>query len=63
MKITSLYEISFPIQFLISALVASLTVGGKALGKGFAQKENGKIVWIVSKVLRPFYREKKEKDK
>lgn len=59
MKITNLYEISFPIEFLISALVASLTVGGKALGKGFANKNNGKIVWLVSKILRPFYRKEK----
>lgn len=62
-KITSLYEMNFPIQFFISALVASLTVGGKALGKGFAQKENGKIVWLVSKILKPFYHDKKEKNK
>ncbi|MBO5478655.1 MAG: hypothetical protein J6A04_02945 [Clostridia bacterium] len=61
MKIAQLYELSFPIQFLISALVASLTVGGKALGKGFAKKESGSIVWIVSKIIKPFYREKKEK--
>lgn len=60
-KITAIYDISFPIQFFISALVASLTVGGKALGKGFAQKNDGEIVWIVSKVLKPFSREKKDK--
>ncbi len=58
MKITSAYNISFPIQFIISALVASLTVGGKALGKGFAAKNNGKIVWAVSKIISPFYRGK-----
>ncbi len=61
MKITEAYHISFPIQFLISALVASLTVGGKALGKGLAKKKSGVIVWIVSKIIKPFYREKKEK--
>ncbi len=55
MKIANSYELSFPVQFLISALVASLTVGGKALGKGFAGKNSGKIVWLVSKVLKPFY--------
>ena len=60
MKITEIYQISFPIQFLISALVASLTVGGKALGKGFAKKNCGSIVWIVSKILRPFFYEKKK---
>ena len=58
MKITASYNITFPIQFLISALVASLTVGGKALGKSFAQKNNGKIVWVFSKIISPFYREK-----
>lgn len=57
-KITNRYELSFPIQFLISALVASLTVGGKALGKEFSQKNAGKIVWIFSKMLRPFVKEK-----
>ena len=61
MKITEKYQISFPIQFLISALVASLTVGGKALGKGFAKKKSGMIVWIVSKMMKVFFHEKKEK--
>lgn len=61
MKIVEMYQIIFPIQFIISALVASLTVGGKALGKGFAAKNSGKIIWIVSKILKPFYHEKKEK--
>lgn len=61
MKITTAYNITFQVQFLISALVASLTVGGKALGKGFATKNSGKIVWAVSKILKPFYHEKKKK--
>ncbi len=60
-KITQNYQISFPIQFLISALVASLTVGGKALGKELAKKNCGSIVWLVSKIMKPFYYEKKEK--
>ncbi len=60
MKITSTYDISFPIQFLISAFVASLTVGGKALGKGFAAKNSGKIVWIVSKIVKIFSNEKEK---
>lgn len=55
MKIINQYEITFPIQFLISAFVASLTVGGKAFGKGYATKNNGKIVWIVSKIVNPFF--------
>lgn len=60
-KITDLYNISFQVQFLVSALVASLTVGGKALGKGFATKNSGKIVWLVSNLIKPFYHEKKKK--
>ena len=60
MKITAIYQLNFPLQFLISALVASLTVGGKALGKGFAKAKSGKIIWIVSNILKPFYKEKKE---
>lgn len=60
MKITESYNISFPIQFLISALVASLTVGGKALGKGFAKQKSGGIVWIVSKLIKPFFHERKD---
>jgi CBS domain containing-hemolysin-like protein len=52
-KITEKYQISFPIQFLISAVVASLTVGGKALGKEFAKRNCERIVWVVSKIIRP----------
>ena len=61
MKVTTSYQITFPLQFIISALVASLTVGGKALGKTFAQKQCGKIIWIVSKMIRPFSKEKNKK--
>ena len=50
-KITQSFALEGNIQFFVSALVASLTVGGKAIGKGIAQKENGKIVAIVSKIL------------
>ena len=60
MKITESYNVSFPIQFLISALVAALTVGGKALGKGFAKQKSGGIVWVVSRIIKPFFHEKKE---
>jgi hypothetical protein len=58
MNITQKYQIAFPIQFLISALVASLTVGGKAIGKEFAKNNCGSIVWGVSKIIRPFYKDK-----
>jgi len=36
---------------MISALVASLTVGGKAKGKGIAKRNLTKIVHIVGSLL------------
>jgi hypothetical protein len=39
------------VQFIISAIVASLTVGGKAIGKNIAQKNSTKIVHIVGSIL------------
>ena len=39
------------LQFVISAIVASLTVGGKAIGKEIANKESTQIVHFVGKIL------------
>ena len=39
------------LQFIISAIVASLTVGGKALGKEVANKNSTQIVHFVGKIL------------
>ena len=50
-KITDQFGIRFDIQFIISALVSALTVGGKALGKGIANKNATKIVHAVGIVL------------
>ena len=50
-KITDQFGIRFDIQFIISALVSALTVGGKALGKGVANKNATKIVHTVGIVL------------
>ena len=36
---------------VISSIVSSLTVGGKAIGKKYAIKNSNKIVFIVAKVL------------
>lgn len=44
------------LQFIISALVASLTVGGKAIGKEIANKESTQIVHFVGIVLNKFYK-------
>ena len=44
------------LQFIISAIVASLTVGGKALGKEVANKESTPIVHFVGKLLNKIYK-------
>ena len=54
LKITQSFGISVDIQFFMSALVASLTVGGKALGKNFAKTQCTTIIAGVSKVLSIF---------
>ena len=56
MKISSSYGIDESIQYLISATVAALTIGGKAIGKGIAIKYSNKILNGVSKVLSGIYR-------
>ena len=56
MKITEQFGLSFNIQFILSATVASLTVGGKALGKGVANNNSTKIVHAVGIVLNKFSR-------
>ena len=53
-KIMTMSNLSFDIQFLMSALVASFTVGGKALGKAFAKYNANKIIYAVSKLLSIF---------
>lgn len=44
------------LQFIISAIVASLTVGGKALGKEVANKNSTKIVHLVGTMLSKVYK-------
>jgi len=51
-KISSTYNISPNIQFIISALVASVTVSGKAIGKQLASKYSTQIVYFVGRVLK-----------
>jgi hypothetical protein len=50
-------------QLLFSALVASITVGGKALGKTVALRHNVKIVTFAGKVLSYFRRFMKKPSK
>lgn len=54
LKITEAYGLNFDMQFFISAIVASLTVGGKAVGKVIAREHTTEIVALVSKVLHIF---------
>ena len=54
LKISNTYGISNNIQYLVSALVASITVGGKAFGKEIATNNSTKIVDKVGIVLSKF---------
>lgn len=47
---------SFFTALLLSALAASLTVGGKALGKSFAMAKNVEIVHIMGRIISVFTR-------
>lgn len=57
LKLTQGYGLPENIQFLISALVASMTVGGKAIGKNIANKESTRIVSIVGIVMSKIIKE------
>lgn len=54
MKITEQFGLNFNVQFISSAIVAALTVGGKALGKNVANVNSTKIVHAVGIVLNKF---------
>lgn len=51
LKMTEYYGASDNLQFIMSALVASLTVGGKAFTKEIAKKNSTKIIGLVSKFI------------
>ena len=44
--------------FIITGLVSALTIGGKALGKGVAISKSNDILFMFSKVIAFFKREK-----
>lgn len=56
---------SMVVSIAISALISAMTVAGKALGKGFAMKNNVKIVETIGGILSFFERgsKKEKKDK
>ena len=53
-KVTEQFGLRFDIQFIISATVAALTVGGKALGKGIANRKSTIIVHTVGMLINKF---------
>ena len=55
-RILASFEFSWPrmVTLAMSAVVAGLTVGGKALSKGFAIKSSTKIVHTAGKAIRFF---------
>lgn len=59
LKIGSIYNLPVDLQFIISAVVASVTVGGKAIGKNIAAEHSTKIVHAVANVLNKLHLNKK----
>lgn len=54
-------KFNFSILFtglFIAAIVAALTIGGKALGKGFAINKSNIILYEFAKVISIFYKVK-----
>lgn len=51
LKLTENFGMSESIQFVFSAIVASATVGGKAITKEIAKSNSTKIVGFVSKII------------
>jgi hypothetical protein len=51
LKLTENYGMDSNIQFIFSALVASVTVGGKAATKQIAKQNSTVIVGFVSKIV------------
>ena len=54
-SIASKFDINlFIVSLLVTATIAALTIGGKAMGKGVAIKNSTKIITMSSKVLSIF---------
>lgn len=51
----------FIVSLLVTSIIAALTIGSKAMGKGFAIKNSTKIITIFSKILSIFEFKKKNK--
>ena len=62
------FDFTWPtiVSLIMSALVAGFTVGGKAIGKGFAVNSSTKIVFFVGKIIFsirkiPFFLKKRDR--
>ncbi len=53
-KMTTLNEVG--ISLLVMALISSLTIGGKAIGKNIAVGKSNEVITIVAKILSIFSR-------
>lgn len=51
-KLTDINELL--VSLLVTGLISALTIGGKALGKGFAINRSKEIITVVSKILAVF---------
>ena len=51
LKLTEFYGMSSNFQFIVSALVASLTIGGKAFSKEIAKRNSTKILSSITKII------------
>lgn len=59
LSISSALKINkFYVMLVVTALVASLTIGGKALGKSFAINKSNNILYKFSKFVSYFYKKK-----
>ncbi len=52
----------FYMSIVATAIIASLTVGGKAIGKGAAMRHSNQIVYLASKVISLFFKRKAGRD-
>lgn len=59
MKLSQQFGLSDNLEFFISAVVAALTVGGKAIGKEIAARNSTTIVYGFGKVISKFKNENK----
>ncbi len=58
-KLAEKFGITNNLSFIISAVVAAITVGGKAIGKGIAAKNSTTIIYSLGKIMSNFKREEK----